>query len=243
MTPVKKWKKWMAVGCSHGELICPESRRAVLDFAKKFRPDFRAHLGDFIDLAAMRGGVASDVDSKDRARNIAQDVSEGISFLYEFSPNVIMLGNHEARLNRMAESPNAVHAHAAQTVLNELGDCAKKLKAKIYPYHNSKGVHRLGDLAMVHGFSCNVSAIRDHAETYGKVIMAHLHRVGIERGRRIDSPTGYCLGAICNLDMEYSSSRRASLAHSNGFAWGYFTDNSTTVNLCERQKNQPWLLP
>jgi len=223
MTPVKKWKKWMAVGCSHGELICPESRRAVLEFSKKFRPDFRAHLGDFIDLAAMRGGVSSDVDSKDRARNIAQDVSEGISFLYEFSPNVIMLGNHEARLNRMADSPNAVHAHAAMTVLNELGDCAKKLKAKIYPYHNSKGVHRLGDLNLVHGYSCNVSAIRDHA--------------------RIDSPTGYCLGAICNLDMEYSSSRRASLAHSAGFAWGYYTDNSTSVNLCERQKNQPWLLP
>ena len=53
----------MAVGCSHGELICPESRKAVLEFAKKFRPDFRAHLGDFIDLAAMRGGVSSDVDS------------------------------------------------------------------------------------------------------------------------------------------------------------------------------------
>jgi hypothetical protein len=54
---------------------------------------------------------------------------------------------------------------------------------------------------------------------------------------------GYCLGALANLEMEYSSTCRASLAHSNGFAWGCFTDNATTVNLCERQKNQAWLLP
>jgi hypothetical protein len=101
----------------------------------------------------------------------------------------------------------------------------------------------LGGTKFVHGSMFNVSAIRDHAETYGNVVMAHLHRVGWERARNIDGASGYCVGMLANFDMPYANHRRATLAWSQGFAYGHYCDTSLTVNLCERKKGNPWLLP
>jgi len=54
---MKGWKKWMAVGCSHGDQIDPDARKAVLVFKERWKPDMTIHLGDFLDLAAFRSGV------------------------------------------------------------------------------------------------------------------------------------------------------------------------------------------
>jgi hypothetical protein len=48
---------------------------------------------------------------------------------------------------------------------------------------------------------------------------------------------------LARFDMEYASTRRATFAWSQGLAFGYYKENSITVNLCERRQNNPWLLP
>jgi nucleotide-binding universal stress UspA family protein len=241
---MKGWKKWMAVGCSHGDQIDPEARKAVLKFQQHFRPQTTIHLGDFLDLAAFRSGAISDPNSSDRAASISDDLSAGIDFLHELRPQHILYGNHEARLYKLASSPNALAAHAATLTIQAIEKTAKELKAKLYPYH-IRSYLELGGCKFIHGYMYNVQAIRDHAEALGgsSVVMAHLHRVGLERARNIEGTSGYCTGMLARFDMDYASTRRATLAWSQGFAYGYYKDNSININLCERRQNNPWLLP
>ena len=242
MTPIKKWKKWMAVGCSHGAEIDPEARAAVLKFKAAWKPQTTIHLGDFIDLSAFRAGAIRDSNDADHAADVAGDLMAGIEFLHELEPNQILCGNHEARLWKFSKSPNALLAYAANLTIQKITESATKLRAPLTPY-GIRNFVELGGTKFVHGSMFNVSAIRDHAETYGNVVMAHLHRVGWERARNIDGASGYCVGMLANFEMPYASERRATLAWSQGMAWGYYCDTSLTVNLCERKKGQPWLLP
>jgi len=242
MTPIKKWKKWMAVGCSHGAEIDPEARKAVLTFKERWKPDKTLHLGDFIDLSAFRAGAVRDSNDSDHAADVAVDLSAGIEFLHELRPQVILCGNHEARLWKFSKSPNALLAYAANLTIQKITETATKLRASLTPY-GIREYQMLGGTKFVHGSMFNVSAIRDHAETYGNVVMAHLHRVGWERARNIDGASGYCVGMLANFDMPYANQRRATLAWSQGWAYGYYCDTSLTVNLCERKNGQPWLLP
>lgn len=233
----------MAVGCSHGSHICPEARQAVLTFKERWKPNTTLHLGDFVDLAALRAGARANPDCSDRSKDIAEDVAEGVDFLHELRPQHILLGNHEHRLYALAESPNALAAHAANCVLEDIGDCAKKLKARVYPY-TVRSYAEIGDLKCLHGFVYNVNAIRDTAESYGcKTLMAHIHRCGQERARTLNGVSGYALGMMMRFEPDYAMQRRATLAWSQGFAFGYYTDNQTTVNIVERTFGQPWMLP
>jgi hypothetical protein len=242
MTPIKKWKKWMAVGCSHGAEIDPEARKAVLTFKDRWKPEKTLHLGDFIDLSAFRAGAVRDSNDSDHAADVAGDLSAGIEFLHELRPQVILCGNHEARLWKFSKSPNALLAYAANLTIQKISETATKLRASLTPY-GIREYQMLGGTKFVHGSMFNVSAIRDHAETYGNVVMAHLHRVGWERARNIEGASGYCVGMLAKFDMPYANQRRATLAWSQGFAYGHYCDNSLTVNLCERKNGHPWLLP
>ena len=240
---MKGWKKWMAVGCSHGIEIDPEARAAVLKFKAEWKPHTTLHLGDFIDLSAFRAGAVRDSNDADHASDVAGDLMAGIEFLHELEPNFILCGNHEARLWRFRERPNALLAYAANLTISKIEETAKKLRAPLTPYGIREFV-QLGDTKFIHGSMFNVTAIRDHAESYGNVVLAHLHRVGWERARNLDGASGYCVGMLANFDMAYASTRRPTLAWSQGFAYGHYKpDKTTTVNLCERKRNNPWLLP
>jgi hypothetical protein len=240
---MKQFKRYLAVGCSHGIFADPEALAAVLEFKKRWKPDTILHLGDFVDLAALRSGAMGNANCKDRAQSITDDLSQGLSFLKELSPKHILLGNHEARIYQLTDSPNAVAARAAMSIVQELEECRKKLKAQLYPY-NIRSYAQLGDTKFLHGFVYNVNAIRDTAESYGcKTVMAHIHRVGQERARTLSGVSGYACGMLARFDMEYAMTRRATLGWSQGFAWGEYNDKQCSVNLCERTYGTQWQLP
>ena len=56
MKVIKKWKRWLAVSCSHGHLANPVALKAALEMKKRWiRPnsgDKVLHLGDFLDLSS-----------------------------------------------------------------------------------------------------------------------------------------------------------------------------------------------
>lgn len=242
MKPATAWKKWFAVGCSHGDHIDPEAREATLLFQERWKPDTTLHLGDFVDLAAMRSGAVANANAKDRAASIAADLSEGISFLKELRPQHILMGNHEARLYQLKDGPNALASHAAQSVVTDIEECAKDLGARLYPY-NIRSYAQLGDTKFLHGYLYNVQAIRDHAETYGRCVLAHIHRTGEEQARNNNGDTGYALGMLARFDMEYAATRRQTFAWRQGFAYGEYNNKHCTVNIVSRCPNQPWRLP
>ncbi len=231
----------MAVGCSHGHLVCDKSRRAALKFKEDYKPSHTIHLGDFWDATALRGGAKG---TKDEGADIDHDLKTGLSFLSELEPQWIFEGNHEARVQRFVDHPNALKSFVAGRLVGDLHKVCQSLKAELIPYHIETGWRMLGDHLFGHGYMYNEMAIRDHAELVGNCVIAHLHRTGEERGRRRGGATGYCIGLLADIpQLNYASFNKATTKWQNAFAYGEYCDTATTVNICRRAEDGTWRLP
>jgi hypothetical protein len=120
----------------------------------------------------------------------------------------------------------------------------KKLKARLLPYDIEEGLFLLGDTVFLHGFQCSVSAVRDTVESIGKnIVMAHLHRPEIARGRVLRSPVGICVGTLANIGaMGYARARRATYQWGHGFAYGEYCHDACVSWLATPVKGE-WRFP
>lgn len=238
----RKWKPLLAVGCSHGIHADRKAVAAVLRFRESFKPDTVIHLGDFCDTTAFRSGAKG---SADETEPIQPDVDGGTEFLRQLRANVVLCGNHEDRLWRLASSPSAIVAHCAQEVIGQLVKTCHQLRAPLIEWTGINQGYLLGGYRYMHGVFYNENGTRDHAEAFGNVVHAHTHRAGVAKGRRSDNPTGYGVGTLTKSGaMEYAKTRRATLAWSQGFVWGYYTDTQSVLWLHEQPTNQAeWILP
>jgi len=228
----RKFRKFLAVSCTHGHLADPRATKAMLAMRERYKPDTVLHLGDFTDMAALRSSAKP--DDPDRAESMADDLLAGLSFLEELRPTHVHLGNHEHRLVGLAHSGNAVVSYAAGNVLGRIDDAVKRMKAKLVPYDGLRpsACTQLGDALFLHGVLYNVSAARDHAEALGmSCVFGHTHRVAQEQGRCQRPVVGYNIGCGITLDVGYAQTRRQTLGWANGFAWGEYTDNLCIVRL------------
>ncbi len=226
-------------------MIEPAAVRAVLKFSKLYKPDRKFHLGDVCDWAAFRSGARG---GKDEAAAIGPDLKAGANFILQYAPTDLLIGNHDVRVWEMADHPNAIIAHAAACSRQEfLNACEKsKVKQLVDHYDIGKSWIQLGDTKVLHGFMYNENATRDHAEHFGKCIIAHLHVATIGNGRRSDHPVCYCVGTLANVAaMTYANRRRATSRWSHGFVWGEYSDTECHINLSWAEQGQAsnWKLP
>ena len=181
---------------------------------------------------AWRSGAR---DSKDEGASVSDDLLTGLGFLEKLEPQAVFIGNHEARIYKHAEHPNAIVREAARSTLSELRKAiTQELKAKfVETYEVTKSWLEMGDTMIGHGFMFNENAIRDHAEFHGRnVIIAHLHRQGMERARASRGATGYCVGYLGNSEkFTYADTHKAKAKWTQGFAYGEFSESYTSVNL------------
>ncbi len=229
-----RYKRFVAVSCSHGSEIDPKAREAVLTFIDRWKPHERIHLGDAIDLACLRAGARRDPDEPDRAQSLMDDLLAGLSFLHELRPTRYFHGNHEARAVSLAHSGNQVVAYAAGAVMAKIHDGLARYKTEIIPYKGMarESVRYFGGTAFLHGALYNVSAARDTAETIGAhCVFGHTHRVAMEPARTHADAIGYNIGCLARLDMEYAAGRRQTLAWRQALCFGEFSENVCTVNL------------
>ena len=213
------YKKFMVVADNHGNLICEKARKKALAFVKTWKPDYRVHLGDFIDLSPLRRGASIE----EKADGIADDVRMGMEFLQEYKPHYLTIGNHDDRL--------ALHStHCADGMLRErcteywqmLEDEFKKLKIKTCPYHVSRYL-RLpeGGPKFLHGFRATVSPARSTHENWGPSISGHVHKPDMYTARHIEGESSYTVGCLADIDqMTYADRTPAKLAWRNGFLYG-----------------------
>jgi len=222
------YQRFLAVGCSHGHLADPKALAAVLRVSADFKPHTRIHLGDYTDQAAFRGGAKG---TPDECSSIKDDLTAGLNFLEQFDFTHLLNGNHEHRLWKLAGHHNEIVSRAASTVITEICDLARKKKAvHIDHYDINRSFLRFGDTVFAHGWMYNVQAIRDHAEHFGKCVIAHLHRVGQEPGRGVNRPTGYCVGFLGDLQkFGYAETRRATSQWSQGYAKGEYNDRDCKI--------------
>lgn len=213
-------------------------------FKDRWKPETTIHLGDFMDTAGWRAGARNSNDDPDHGSNFQDDYQRGMATLTELRPQVVLWGNHEARLTGLVKSSSAVVAYAAEEGVKAIEAGIKKLRAISIPYDVERGIHLMGGTAFVHGYSHGESAIRDHVEMYSRpIIMAHIHRAEIARGRSIGSPQGISVGTLANIGaMGYARTRRATLRWGHGFAYGEYCADACQAWLATPIKGE-WRFP
>ena len=242
MNITRKWRKLMAVGCSHGGLIDKESAQAVLKFKEIWKPEKTIHLGDFIDTAAFRAGAKG---TKDESEPIGPDIDSGLSFLKALRPTLIFNGNHEARLWRLAQHHNAIIRELSGDLIMKIRTRAAICRAEYVEDWSIRSWRKIGNYKFGHGYLYSENFLRDTAEAHGNCVVAHAHRCGSANGRRDDAATAFCVGTLANIPvMDYASARRSTLAWSAGFVWGEYTDDRAVIWLHRQpQGEKEWRLP
>jgi hypothetical protein len=168
--------------------------------------------------------------------------------ILEYRPTHLILGNHDIRIFKQAESHNAIVALAAGQARNAFLTAVNKAKVKVFvdSYDIRTARFMLGDTKCVHGWMYGENAVRDHAEHFGKVLFAHLHTAGIARGRRDDSAKGACVGTLANVGlMDYANTRRSTARWSHGLIWGEHSDKECHFWLADGDAETPgaWRMP
>ena len=237
MNVTKKWKKWLAVSCSHGHLANAGALKAALEMKRRWQPDADSvlHLGDFVDLSGLMGSARRDPDSPERASSIREDFDAGISFVRELDASHVFEGNHEHRLTALQYSPSAIVAHCCTSAKSEIYNMCKDLKAKWIGYDIEKGWKDLGGTLFGHGYMFNESSTRYHVEALrAPIVMGHLHRVDRMAGRSIGAPVGWSIGCLANIGaMHYARRQRSVMRWQHGVAWGEYVSGGKgcTVNV------------
>ena len=231
----KKWERVLAVGCSHGNLANQKALDAVLTLVDRWKPVHRLHLGDAFDTAAFRTGARPNSGDSDEATPIEPDINAGVRFLNQFRPTVFCMGNHEARLLKLAHHYNEVIACAANTVLSQCLGPIKRHGSKLIPYTvHDAGWYKLGGYRWGHGHLFGENYLRDSAETWGNCVVAHAHRAGVAKARRADNATAYGVGTLANIPaMDYASGRRSTLAWSHAVCFGEVCEDDAQLCLWE----------
>lgn len=249
MNVTRRWRRFAAVGCSHGHLADPIALDSVTAFVRAFKPDVFEHLGDFTDLSPMMGGGAGQGDP------MGPDIDAGLEFLERIHAAakgiklVVHEGNHEARLRRLAQSSNEVVAECARLLLDKIEAAARRLRSEYIPYKGIWSGHRLGNALLTHGTIFNENACRDMAEMYCKdgvsiVVSAHTHCPGMAVGRRDDMPLGINVGTLTRRAcMDYANTRRKTLSWGQAIVYGEFCDDLLIPTLYVHPLSligQPW---
>lgn len=235
---VRNWKRFVAVGCSHGTYGDPKALAAVERFVKGYKPTEVIHLGDFTDMSAFMGGANGEGDP------IKPDLLGGIEFLQRIKATRILCGNHEARLWRDRQSHNQLRATAAETTIEAIEATALKLHAQLYPYTGIWQAVPLGNFVFTHGTIYNENSARDMAEIYGNVIFAHTHKASIQAARTFRQAIGISVGTLTKRGaMDYANTRRSTLAWSQGFAYGEYCENELHPQLHIHDGGDKWKLP
>jgi hypothetical protein len=235
MNPIRKWKRVMAVGCTHGDLGNKDIQKQVLKFKDDFKPHVRFDLGDIVDTAAFRTGA---VGTPDETHDVENDYLHAIQWLKKYQPTHISWGNHDDRLPHLMSHPNALISYAAGQVWHHLQDTTKELKALTVPYDYEHGWFEMGGHYWGHGYWYNMQAVRDTAEYLGgPVVMAHLHHPEQTPGRTRKGSTSYCVGTLADIDsMKYARRRRATSRWGHGVVFGEICDTEAQLWLASCPK-------
>lgn len=221
---MSKMIKFVAVGDNHGDMIDTEVANQFYKFLKWFKPDEVIHLGDNFDFRSIRRGAGA----KEENESLVADVKAGKEFINRVQPSIFLNGNHDDRLDQIIEG--STKGMLVDYCIDLKQDIQNYLKAKgckkIYDYHAEHGVHRLGKIAFVHGYTCGVRAVEEHAIHYsepeGAVIMGHLHSIQQINARKHQGAVGFSGGCLCQKSaMGYAKNRLATSKWGSGWTYGF----------------------
>lgn len=236
------WKRVLIVGCSHGTYIDNNSKQAVLIASKKWRPHLIVHLGDWCDATALRSGASG---TPDEFSPISPDIDGGLHFIYVLRQHcermLVFDGNHEARILRFARSSKALASEVGTQLLSRIEKTFHNLKIERVPYRGLWETRRLGNFTLMHGVGTGgANALRQHVNSYGNVVIAHIHTAQMECSTRNDGSVGFSTGTLADIEkLEYANNRFNTLRWSAGFVWGEYNNNYASLWLNKKPKTGP----
>lgn len=218
-------RKWVAAFDSHGDMLDRDAEKVLFDFIDDFKPDVRIHGGDFLDLRSLRTNVGED----ERTEDLKADVEAGVDFVQRFAPDVLLMGNHDHRLIKGVRNRGNGNLRMLCQMLHD--SILDRIKVKtILPYDAKKGIYRLGDLAIMHGYRIGkYAALQAALQAGSSAMMGHVHTDMEIPLDNAGGHVGHCIGCLCQLDMQYAETWVSRLRWSHGFAFGYENRGTTTV--------------
>lgn len=184
-----------------------------------FAPHFTFHLGDFIDTTGWRSGARN----AELADDYRGDISTGLVHLDQLQPQLVLCGNHEARLWRERSNPDGRIAGLADELISVVRRSVVNAGAEFVEYDGVFQGRMLGDYLLTHGTIYNVNACRDMAERYGNVIFGHTHTAGISQGRNANPAQGINIGTLTDQRlMTYAHNRPQTFAWRQAWVFGEY---------------------
>jgi predicted phosphodiesterase len=222
-----KPRKFVIAGDSHGDMQDDVSAKALGQFLDDYRPEIRVHLGDAWDLRNLRKGASDE----EKAESLEDDWRAGDAFLRMLfkggKQNYFLQGNHDMRLWDFAESASGLKRDYALYGIERVDTLMKLTRAKMLPYDSRDGVLQLGELRVVHGYHCGVSAAAVHARIYGNVVFGHVHSIDTYQVPGLEQKEARSIGCMCRHDMGYINQKTAKLRWAHGWAFGWLFPDGT----------------
>jgi hypothetical protein len=228
--------RWAACFDSHGDQVDPGALAAFREFVGWWKPTVRIHGGDAWDFRWLRRSCSDE----EKAQSVSDDFEAGLDFMSWYKPTVFLWGNHDDRLRRLLDASAGAQRELAGQWIDRIYVALSGVKQ--YPYCKRNGIHRLGDLAVIHGYGHGIYATKNAATVYGNVLMGHCHSIDMVRVARLDDTYGYNPGCLCSLDMDYTRPNMGTLRHAHGWAYGVVV-NGRTVVWQARKHGGVWVLP
>lgn len=238
----QRWHKAVLTGCPHGNFACPVAQDNVMAIVEDFRPDVRVCLGDLLDLAALRSGAHGTADEH---ASLEDDYNSGVEWLRRYRPTHRCHGNHDHRIYKLLNDRRAVLSRLAQLVVADIEAVDAENHTEVRPYHMRRGWFQFGDTLAGHGWMYNEQALRDHAETFGKCVIAHLHVPHMSSGRTLKPTPAWCVGTLADPDrLDYAQTRRNTLRWAHGLVQLEYTETQCEVRLitatCNHGEPETW---
>ncbi len=215
-----RWKRIIIVSDNHGDMICPDAKKKLFEYIESFSPNLRVHLGDFMNLDALRVGASND----ERMCSMRDDIAEGIKFLEEFKPDVLTEGNHDWRLTKNLMAKDPILREWCEDRMKEIHASTKKIGTNVYGWGVKRGVYEIAGQKMLHGYANGaMSATRTTGAKFGACVHGHNHSGDIvwldtydHHGRFAQS----CPSLCDNDKMSYQLGQTSSFKHITGWAMG-----------------------
>lgn len=210
----------VVMGDNHGNLADLDTLQAILDFCNDFKPHYRWHLGDNWDFACLREAVKK--DDREAAWNVLEeDFQAGAEWLNKFRPTHFTPGNHDARVRKHLLKTDSITKLEALNKLQRKMDKAIRQGGvkKMAPYIARRSLLNIGPIWGGHGMGGNALrwANAMHQGRGTALIGGHFHIANQILLPRYGGGVFWQVGCSCQVEMEYSETNIASMAHQNSF--------------------------
>jgi hypothetical protein len=235
------WVPYSLVTDTHGRYIHVADAKAFHEHMRVFKPKKRAHLGDWHDATCLRTGAGP----QDLGADYGEDYTAAKQFIDTYKPTDLFIGNHDARLWRLLDHPNAIIREFAGECVNRVNDLMRRHKCRLYPYSVREGIGNYGDLQLLHGFHYGENAVRKHAEVFGTCAMGHIHRIEQRDAVRAKGSTCYSIGHLSDDEaMTYCEHKTSTLRWQRGWAVGAYNNRTGDYQLWQVRKiGGKWCVP